>query len=155
MTRPLLRSAFALAGLYLLPIALTSQGPDPWEPLSRPRTHAPRSTETAITPGDLTTRVFLFADDSMGGRILDSRGNSIGVEYIARELARLGVEPAGDSGSYFQSVPLVYRALDSTKSVSIDGAALTPWTEYIPRDQGPGAGFPNSSSMTVMPALLG
>jgi len=139
MTRLFLRSAFALAGLYLLPIALTGQGPDPWEPLSRPRTHAPRPTETAITPADLTTRVYLFADDSMGGRILDSRGNAIGAEYIARELARLGVEPAGDSGSYFQTVPLVYRAFDSTKSVSIDGIALTPWTEYIPRDQGPGA----------------
>lgn len=139
MTRPFLRSAFALAGLYLLPIALTGQGPDPWEPLSRPRTHAPRPTEPAMTPADLTTRVYLFADDSMGGRVLDSRGNAIGVEYIARELARLGIEPGGDSGSYFQVVPLVYRSLDSTRSVAIDGVALTPWTEFIPRDQGPGA----------------
>jgi hypothetical protein len=139
MTRPLLRSAFALAGLYLLPIALTGQGPDPWAPLSRPRTHTPRPTEVAITPADLTTRVYVFADDSMGGRILDSRGNALGAGYIARELARLGLEPGGDSGSFFQTVPLVYRSLDSSKALSVGGVPLTPWTEYIPRDQGAAA----------------
>ncbi len=139
MNRPLLRALVALAGLSLLPFALTGQGPDPWATLSRPRAHASRPTEAAITPADLTTRVYLFADDSMGGRILDSRGNALGAEYIARELARLGLEPAGDSGSFFQTVPLGYRTLDSSKSLSIDGVPLTPWAEYIPRDQGAGA----------------
>ena len=84
--------AAVLAGLYLLPIALTGQGPDPWAALFRPRTRAPLPTEAAITPGDLMTRVYLFADDSLGGRILDSRGNVLGVEYIARELAPALVE---------------------------------------------------------------
>ncbi len=139
MTHPLFRPLVALAGLYLLPIALTGQGPDPWAPLSWPRTRAPLRTEAAITPADLTTRVFLFADDSMGGRILDSRGNALGAEYIARELARLGLEPAGDSEGFFQTVPLAYRTLDSSKSLSVDGIALAPWAEYIPRDQGAGA----------------
>ena len=111
MRRHLFRSALALAGFYLLPIALTGQYPDPWAALSRPRTHAPKPTEAAITPADLTTRVYLFADDSMAGRLLDSRGNQMGVEYIARELARLGLTPAGDAGGFFQQVPLAYRTL--------------------------------------------
>jgi hypothetical protein len=139
MTRSFLRSLVALAGCYLLPIALTGQGPDPWAQLSRERSHAPRPTEAAITPADLATRVYLFADDSMGGRTLDSRGNALGAEYIARELARLGLEPGGDSGSFFQTVPLAYRILDSSRSVSVDGVPLSPWAEYIPRDQGAGA----------------
>ena len=131
--------AAALAGLYLLPIALTGQGPDPWAALSRPRTRPPTATEAAITPADLMTRVYLFADDSMGGRILDSRGNVLGVEYIARELARLGLEPAGDSGTFFQSVPVVTRVVDPAMALAVEGTSLTPWADFAPRDQGPGA----------------
>jgi len=130
--------AAALAGLYLLPIALTGQGPDPWAALSRPRTRAPEPTQAAITPADLMTRVYLFADDSMGGRILDSRGNVLGVEYIARELARLGLEPAGDSGTFFQSVPVVTRVVDPAVAVAVEGTSLTAWVDFAPRDQGPG-----------------
>ena len=136
MSRFLFRSAAALAGLYLLPIAVTGQGSDPWAVLSRPRTHAPRPTSAEISPADLTTRVYLFADDSMGGRVLDSRGNVQGTSYIAAELARLGLTPAGDNGTYLQTVPLVYRQFDPGSSVAVQGKPLTPWTEYVPRDQG-------------------
>ncbi|HSE51707.1 MAG TPA: M28 family peptidase, partial [Gemmatimonadales bacterium] len=127
------------AGLYLLPIALTGQRPDPWAALSRPRTRAPEPTQAAITPADLMTRVYLFADDSMGGRILDSRGNVLGVEYIARELARLGLEPAGDSGTFFQSVPVITRVVDPATALAVEGTPLTPWIDFAPRDQGSGA----------------
>ena len=139
MTRSVLRMAATLAGLYLLPIALTGQGPDPWAALARPRNRAPTATEAAITRADLMTRVYLFADDSMGGRILDSRGNVLGVEYIARELARLGLEPAGDSGTFFQSVPVVTRIVDPAMALAVEGTSLTPWADFAPRDQGPGA----------------
>ena len=139
MIRSVYRMAAALAGLYLLPIALTGQGPDPWAALSRSRTRAPEPTQAAITPADLMTRVYLFADDSMGGRILDSRGNVLGAEYLARELARLGLEPAGDSGTFLQSVPVITRVLDPAAALSVERAPLTPWVDYAPRDQGVGA----------------
>jgi peptidase M28-like protein len=139
MTRSALRRAAALAGLYLLPIALTGQRPDPWAALSRPRTRAPEPTQAAITPADLMTRVYLFADDSMGGRILDSRGNVLGTAYIAGELARLGLEPAGDSGTFFQSVPVITRVVDPAMALAVEGTPLTPWIDFAPRDQGSGA----------------
>lgn len=131
--------AAALAGLCLLPIGLTGQGLDPWAALSRPRTRAPEPTQAAITPADLMTRVYLFADDSLDGRVLDSRGNMLGVEYIARELARLGLTPAGDSGTFFQSVPVVTRTLDPATALSVEGVSLAPWVDFAPRDQGTGA----------------
>ena len=53
MNRAILRSAFALAGFYLLPIALTGQDPDPWAALTRPRTHAPRPTSVDIHPDSI------------------------------------------------------------------------------------------------------
>jgi len=50
-----------------------------------------------------------LADDALEGRETASRGYAMAAEYVARELKRFGVEPAGDSGSYFQRVPFLAR----------------------------------------------
>jgi len=110
-----------------------------WTPLSRPRTHAAQPTTTPITEADLKTRLYLFSDDSMGGRLVASPGNVKGVEYIAGELKKLGIEPAGENGTYFQTVGVFNRVFDPATPVSVDGNSFTVWTDFIPRDQGPGA----------------
>ena len=110
-----------------------------WSVLNRPRTHAAQPTTTPITEADLKTRLYLFSDDSMGGRLVASPGNVNGVEYIAGELKKLGIEPAGENGTYFQTVGVFNRVYDSTTSISVDGNSFTVWTDFIPRDQGPGA----------------
>ncbi|MBU1619480.1 MAG: M28 family peptidase [Gammaproteobacteria bacterium] len=46
-----------------------------------------------------------LGDDSLEGRDTGSRGHQIASNYIATQLAALGLEPAGEQG-YFQSVPL-------------------------------------------------
>ncbi|HEX6575515.1 MAG TPA: M28 family peptidase [Gemmatimonadaceae bacterium] len=61
-------------------------------------------TVASITPTDLKTRLLIFADDSMMGREAGTLGNFKGTAYIASELARMGLEPAGDSGTYFQEI---------------------------------------------------
>jgi len=139
MSRFFSHCAALLGGFALVTLPLAAQTSSPWSPLSLPRIHAAEPTSQAISPSDLRSRVYRFADDSMGGRELDSRGNAMGVEYIARELARLGLIPAGDAGSFFQTVPLSYRRLDPASSIAVNGKSLTPWVDYIPRDQGPGA----------------
>ncbi|SOD03560.1 Peptidase family M28 [bacterium JGI 053] len=129
----------ALLALAAVPAAARAQAPnDPWRPLGLPRTHAPRPTVPAITTGDLMTRLYLFADDSMKGRMVATEGNARGVEYIAAEARRMGLEPAGDNGSFFQTVPVVDRAFDESSTFSVNGTALRPWTDYIARDNGPG-----------------
>lgn len=75
-----------------------------------PLKFAPRPTETAITAVDLMTRIYIFADDSMQGRGTGTEGYDRGARYIADELRRLGLRPAGDDGSYFQRVPLTGSA---------------------------------------------
>ena len=62
-------------------------------------------TSPAITARDLRTRLYIFADDSMMGRRFGTEGNRKGTQYIANELARLGIQPGGANGSYFQNVP--------------------------------------------------
>jgi hypothetical protein len=46
-----------------------------WDVLTRGRTHVPTPTTAAITPADLQTRLYIFADDSMQGRLLATAGN--------------------------------------------------------------------------------
>jgi hypothetical protein len=128
-----------LLALAALPAAARAQAPnDPWRPLALPRTHAPRPTGPAITRADLMTRLYLFADDSMKGRMVATEGNARGVEYIAAEARRLGLEPAGDNGTFFQAIPLVERFFDESSAFSVNGTALRPWTDYAVRDNGPG-----------------
>jgi hypothetical protein len=110
-----------------------------WDVLMRPRTHTPAATTPAITPSDLRTRVHIFADDSMQGRLLATPGNVKGADYIANELRRLGLTPMGDNGTYFQTVNIVDRAFDESTRLAAGSTSFTPWTDYIVRDQGDGA----------------
>ena len=107
-----------------------------WDLLLRTRTHTPTSTSSAISAADLQTRLYIFADDSMQGRMLATPGNVKGVEYIAREVERLGLVPMGDNGTFFQSLNLVERRFDSTSRFSAGNNSFTAWTDYLLRDQG-------------------
>lgn len=132
----------SVAGIsfLLVPALLQAQAAmDPWAALARPRTHTTGATHQAITAADLSSRLYRFADDSMGGRLLGTSGNSKGVEYIASEVKQMGLEPAGENGTYFQTVPVFNRPFDSTSVFGVGDNHLTAWTDYLPRDQGPGA----------------
>ena len=107
---------------------------DPWAALLRPTVHVPTPTTAAITVADLRTRLFIFADDSMGGRLLGTPGNFRGVEYIASEVQRFGLLPAGQDGTFFQTVPVDQRVFDDGSTISVDGTALVPWVDFYPRD---------------------
>jgi Peptidase family M28 len=98
-----------------------------------PRRWAPRPTAPAITANDLRTRLYQFADDSMQGRRIGDIGNVKGTDYIAREFKRLGLRPAGDSGTYFQTLPFGPIGYDSTVArLSVGGAALRAKHDWIP-----------------------
>ena len=91
---------------------------------------APRPTAPAITPADLMTRLYIFADDSMMGRQVGTEYNLRGTAYIEREVRRLGLVPAGTDG-YFQNLPLYTYSTDSATSMRVAGQALTSGTDYL------------------------
>jgi hypothetical protein len=95
-------------------------------------------TTAEITPLDLATRLYKFADDSMMGRQAGTAWNDKGTDYIESEVRRLGLQPAGENGTYFQSA-LVTRELAAGSTLGVDGVVLEPWKDFAPRDQGPGA----------------
>ncbi|MEP7346680.1 MAG: M28 family peptidase, partial [Gemmatimonadaceae bacterium] len=95
-------------------------------------------TTAEITPLDLATRLYKFADDSMMGRQAGTPWNDKGTDYIESEVRRLGLVPAGENGTYFQSV-LVTRELAAGSTLGVDSTMLEPWKDFVPRDQGPAA----------------
>jgi len=128
-----MQSAARLLAIASL-VVLSAQSAGAQAPL--PLKRAPLRTQTTITPADLMTRIYLYADDSMMGRAAGTEYNLKATAYIAAEVKRLGLIPAGDSGSYFQSVPLIQRGLTSASRLAVDGAELRLWEDYLPRDQG-------------------
>jgi hypothetical protein len=104
-----------------------------------PLKHAPQPTSPAISPADLMTRLYIFSDDSMQGRRVGTEGHRRGTAYIEREVRRLGLVPAGDSGGYFQNLPVFERTLVAAQRLSVGGSTFTPWVDFLPRDNGPGA----------------
>jgi hypothetical protein len=106
-------------------------------------------TSPAITAQDLRTRLFIFADDSMLGRQFGTEGNLKGTQYIANELARLGIQAGGIGGSYFQDVPAYTVGMAPGARVSVDGTALAYGTDYITSFPASGRGIPLDSVQVV------
>ena len=113
----------SLLGL-VLPLAAGAQTAGPLK-------HAPQPTVPAITAADLMTRLYVFSDDSMQGREAGTPGNVKGTDYIARELRRLGLVPAGEGATYFQTIPLKTRTFDETSTFVVAGTPLAPWRDYV------------------------
>jgi hypothetical protein len=95
-------------------------------PLKRP----PQRTTSAITTGDLMSRLYVFADDSMMGREAGTAGNVKGTDYIAAEVKRMGLAPAGDAGTYFQTIPLKTRTVDSASTLVVAGTPFKFGSEW-------------------------
>ena len=121
----MLKARSVLPALLVLTSVLAAQAPLPLK-------HAPKPTTGAITTGDLMTRLYIIADDSMKGRQAGSEGHQMTTAYIASELKRMGLDPAGDSGGYFQYVPLVRRHFDRDATLSAAAAALRADSDFVP-----------------------
>jgi hypothetical protein len=119
-----------------------------------PRTWAPRPTVAAITANDLRTRLYQFADDSMLGRRIGEVGNYKGTEYIAREFRRLGLKPAGDSGTFYQTLPFGPIGFDAAAArLSAGGTTFRPRTDWIPTVPTAANGFGPGMSINGVPAV--
>ena len=119
-----------LPALLLLPLAAACGG----STTTVTEAPAPRgSTAAAISESDLRARISVFADDSMQGRRTGTPGNVKGNAYIVSELRRLGLRPAGDTGSYLQRVPLTSYTVDSARATLRAGSGeLVLWKDYHP-----------------------
>ena len=130
------RSIIGTAALALVPAVVDAQAAQVNQ-YGNPPKRAPQPTAAAITAADLMTRIYIFADDSMEGRNAPLESNARGNAYIVRELTRLRIQPAGDLGSYLQTLPYVTRAVSPRSSITTtDGTSLTYGTDFALTSRG-------------------
>ena len=65
----------------------------------------------------------MLSSDLFEGRAPATRGGQLAVEYLATQMAVLGLEPAGDGGTFFQQVPIVETTVDRGFTLSVPGAS--------------------------------
>jgi hypothetical protein len=65
------------------------------------------------------SHVEFLADDLLKGRDTGTTEYEIAARYVAAQFRRLGLEPAGDGSTFFQSVPLLENQID------VDSATVT------------------------------
>jgi hypothetical protein len=97
--------AFAIQG------GLASQGPAP---------ATERPVDPAITRADVEACVRFLASDELKGRATGSAEAMRAGEFLAERLARAGVSPGGDDGSFLQKVPM-------TRARFANAPKLTAW----------------------------
>lgn len=82
-----------------------------------------------VSPRAIESYIRFLSDDALEGRGTGTRGGWVAAEFIAAQFRRMGLEPAGDSGSYFQAVELLGRTPSPT--LSVDGAPLRYPQDYV------------------------
>ncbi len=81
-----------------------------------------------ISAENIKAHVTFLADDTLGGRDTGSREYQIAANYVASQYKQLGLKPAGDNGSYFQTVNFSKSSIDpdaTTVSLTVDGKTKT------------------------------
>jgi Zn-dependent M28 family amino/carboxypeptidase len=86
-----------------------------------------------ITASQIRDYLSFIASDVMEGRDTPSRGLDITAHYLATNLSRWGLKPAGDAGSYFQKIALTKDVIDKAGTqVLLNGQKLELGEHYIP-----------------------
>jgi Zn-dependent M28 family amino/carboxypeptidase len=110
-----------LAGLTLVPGAAAAGAQHQGHAAS-----AESRVARAVDPRVFRAHLEFLADDALEGRAPGTRGGVLAAKYIAAQFKRLGLEPIGDSGSYFQQVPII--TLTPQPSLAIGRAQAAPLT---------------------------
>jgi Zn-dependent M28 family amino/carboxypeptidase len=83
----------------------------------------------AVSADVLRGHLEFLADDALEGRAPGTRGGELAQKYIAAQFRRLGLEPAGEDGSYFQRVPIISLTPTPTLAVSAPAAMPLAWKD--------------------------
>lgn len=87
---------------------------------------AQRGGRTTIAESDLKTWLTYLASDELEGRRLFTEGYGLAAQYVAERLKEMGVRPAGDNGSYFQSVKQREYRVTNNSTVTIEAPGKAP-----------------------------
>jgi hypothetical protein len=103
-----------LLALFLL-FTFTFQSATLAQTATKSNSPARKAAET-ITSEQLKDYLYFVASDEMEGRDTPSRGLDLTAKFIALNLKRWGFKPAGDDGSFLQTMALSRDAVDAEKN---------------------------------------
>jgi Zn-dependent M28 family amino/carboxypeptidase len=121
------------------------------------RTPAPEVVtvqENAAAAQRIKADVRDLADDRLQGRLTGSAGYDLAADHVARRFAAIGLQPAGERGSWFQSVPLLRatRELEGAQFAIVRDGKRTPLRV---REQFlPGLSFTSAQAALEAPAVF-
>ncbi|MCY7399223.1 MAG: M28 family metallopeptidase [Sphingomonas bacterium] len=113
----------SLFRFLLLPIATVSIAAAP----------APRSAPAdPAAAARVRGHIEFLADDLLEGRATGTRGHEIAAAYVASQFRSLGLQPAGENGSWYQWVPLRRaRLVEGQTSIAMStGGGFAPVSEF-------------------------
>jgi Zn-dependent M28 family amino/carboxypeptidase len=146
--------ACLLIVLALAPVVILAQKVEP-AAASRTETNARKSNQkiataaragaglpTSVMPamkaisGDrIREHIRFLSHDLLEGRGTGARGGDIAGQYIATQFALMGLEPAGDNGTFLQKVPMVGLTTKPETKLTLDHdgqtVELKPGDEYV------------------------
>ena len=99
------RATLVFAVSLLCLVACNREATAPAAEPAPPATPAPWAADPSALRIEADVRA--LADDRMEGRETGTRGYDLAAEYVARRYADIGLQPAGDNGTFFQRVPLL------------------------------------------------
>jgi hypothetical protein len=85
----------------------------------------------AIRSEDLKRDIFFLAGDAMRGREAGTLDELRASVWLAEQARAIGLEPAGDDGTYFQFWPMRRIRLAGTSKVSLGGTPLELWKDVV------------------------
>src|SRR5437773_9725432 len=90
-----------------------------------------------ISAAQLRNYLSFIASDEMEGRDTPSRGLDTTAKFIAMNLERWGLKPAGDDGTFFQRIVLRRDLLDGAhSSAEINGQKFNFGEDFLPNAVG-------------------
>jgi hypothetical protein len=126
-------SSLALAVVLAMPAAWThAQRKNEKTAVATPAPTPGRGNADYITADQLRDYLTFVASDEMEGRDTPSRGLDTTAKYIASQLSRWGIKPAGDNGSYFQRIALRREKIDPVGTrVELNGQSFSYGDDFI------------------------
>jgi hypothetical protein len=118
--------ALILAAMLTLPVSTFGQAA-----AAKAKSPARKAAE-AITQQQLKDYLYFVASDEMEGRDTPSRGLDLTAKFIGMQLSRWGFTPAGDNGTFYQTIELDRTVVaPAGTTVRIGGKDLVYGTDVI------------------------
>jgi len=80
----------------------------------------------AVKPEAIQSHIQYLADDRLQGRLPGTEGYQLAVDYVVKQYQAMGVQPAGENGTYLQRVKLRQSQLAADVSLIIQDSAGIP-----------------------------